>query len=185
MGLTITEALAEIKTIGKRLAKKRETVGTYLARPMRVIDPLQEQGGSLNALKAERQAIADLEERVVDLRLAIADANFKTEITVEGETRTIQEWLTWRREVAPGRTAFLGALRQRIEMVRREAASKGLNVTAEGGATAGMNDVLVSIDEKQLAADMEHLEKILGVLDGQLSLKNATTTIEDGAAPTA
>src|SRR5579863_1653454 len=64
--LTITEALAEIKTINKRLESKRESVRNYIARDVRVRDPLEKEGGSAEFIKRERQAIIDLEERIVN-----------------------------------------------------------------------------------------------------------------------
>lgn len=46
MALTITEALAEIKTVGKRVEKKREFIKAFLARQDGVKDPLEKDGGS-------------------------------------------------------------------------------------------------------------------------------------------
>lgn len=42
MGMTITEALAEIKTIGKRLEKKRAAIAGNLARDSRLKDPFED-----------------------------------------------------------------------------------------------------------------------------------------------
>ena len=59
--LTITEALAEIKTIEKRIDKKRQSLQPYIARMDGVKDPLEKSGGSAAFIKAERQAIGDLQ----------------------------------------------------------------------------------------------------------------------------
>jgi len=40
------------------------------------------------------------------------------------------------------------------------------------------NDVVVNIDERALGSELESIEDILGQLDGQLSLKNATVFVE-------
>ena len=48
--LTITEALAEIKTLEKRIQKKQEFVGSFLYRQEQFKDPLAAQGGSPAAL---------------------------------------------------------------------------------------------------------------------------------------
>src|ERR1035438_7251391 len=69
--LTITEALQEIKTIGKRLDKKRAAAAQYLARDARARDPLEKDGGSAKFISEERQAIADLETRVISIRTHI------------------------------------------------------------------------------------------------------------------
>lgn len=179
MTQTITEALAEIKTLGKRVAKKREFVQTYLARQDALKDPLLADGGSPEAIRRELQAITVLEQRVVELRAEIAAANASTPISIGGVSRSIADWLTWRREVAPARQQFLAQLRARIEGVRQQALSKGFAVvtaSASVGDAAKPTDVLVNVSEAELAAEIEALEATLGDLDGQLSLKNATTS---------
>jgi len=180
MSLTITEALAETKTLDKRITKKREAIAGFLARQEKVKDPLAAEGGSVQFIEREEQAIADLEERLIGIRRAILKANTETLVSVNGDTRSIQDWLTWRREVAPKQQAYLVAIRGGIQKVRQECQQKGLamvQATAQVG-TAEPNDVWVNVSEKELAERIEKLETVLGTLDGQLSLKNATTTVE-------
>jgi len=180
VSLTITEALAETKTIEKRITKKRETIGQYVARQEKVKDPLQADGGTVQYIQREEQAITDLEERLIAIRRAILLANTTTMVAVNGDMRAIQDWLTWRREVAPKQQAYLANLRGGIAKVRQECQQKGLalvQATAQVGS-ADPNDVWVNISEKELAERIENLETVLSSLDGQLSLKNATTTIE-------
>ena len=188
--MTITEALAEIKTINKRLLTKREFVTSYLLRHEEIRDPLDKDGGSATMIQRERQAIGDLEQRVIDIRAAIARSNEATKITIAGKTRTVTEWLAWRKEVAPGVTAFLSDLRNRIRQVR-EAQARGqvprtdprlaalavqaTAISREKGEKPP--EIVVNLDERELAKDSETHEEILGQLDGQLSLKNATTEI--------
>src|SRR5579871_6226322 len=126
MALTITEALAEIKTIGKRMEKKREGVLPYLARQDGIRDPFEKEGGSLSYIAAERQGLRDLGSRIVALREGIQRANDTTTITISGQTRTISQWLTWRREIAPGERDFLSKLRQHINQVREQAKRQGV-----------------------------------------------------------
>lgn len=177
--LTITEALAEIQTVGKRLAKKRDFVAEYLARQEGLKDPLVNEGGSVQAIARERQAIRDLEERIVAIRRAIQRANGEHSIAVGGETRSVADWLVWRREIAANQAAFVTQLRQRIQAVRREAQTKGFAVTSAAEARA-LTDVIINVDEGELAAEAERLETIVGELDGQLSLKNATIVVDVG-----
>lgn len=179
MSLTITEALAETKTIEKRITKKRESIGQFIGRQEKVKDPLAADGGSVEYIKREEQAVRDLEERLIAIRSAILAANVATPVSVNGDTRSIQDWLTWRREVAPKQQAYLKVIRGGIDNLRRECQSKGLAVV-QATATVGdvsPNDVWMNISEKELADRIEHLETVLGTLDGQLSLKNATTTV--------
>lgn len=176
--LAITEALAEIKTIQKRIEVKRQFVAQYSVRQDALRDPLQNQGGSVAVLAAERQAMGDLESRIVVIRAAIYRANTETEVVVNSVSRSIADWLVWRREVVPGAQKFLVGLRSGLNETRKQAQQKGLQMRgAEIPATSG-NDVIVNLDERALASEIESLEAVLGTLDGQLSLKNATTFVE-------
>lgn len=179
MSLTITEALAEIKTIGKRLDAKRAGIMPFLARQDAVRDPLEKDGGSLSFIASERQAIGDLNTRIIALRRGIQHANDVTIITIGGMSRTISEWLTWRREVAPGEQKFLSGLRAQLNGLRDNMKRQGAAVLAPGATAQAPTDVIVNISESDLASQIEALEETLGVLDGQLSLKNATTTIKE------
>lgn len=183
--MTITEGLAEIRTVMKRIAKKREAIGTFMVRLDALKDPMASEGGSVQFIAKELQAVKDLEERIIELRRQIAVANVTTQVTVEGTTRSIADWLTWRREVAPGRQQHLRLMQQHIEQMRKQAASKGANVVSGWGSPqtaaivsdSNLQDIVINVSEKELAEEVEHIETVLGVLDGQLSLKNATTSI--------
>jgi hypothetical protein len=178
MGITITEALAEIKTIGKRITAKRDFINGILWRPEAIRDPHDKDGGSYQLIARERQGITDLENRVVMLRRAIQTANETTTVSINGTSRSIADWLVWRRDVSPGTKSHLGALRQNLANMRDQARKQGVNIAATA-ETAQRNDVVVNINEADLAAEIEKLEDTLGQLDGQLSLKNATIVIAE------
>lgn len=171
MSMTITEALAEIKTINKRLVKKREFVLSHTVRSDKMIDPLEKDGGSAKVLEHERQSINDLEDRVVRLRSAINGSNQDTKLTVGGKTRSVADWLIWRREVMPAYQKFLVKMNDSIHSERDN--GRYMRRTEENN-----EGIIVNVDEKALGVEAESLEEILGGLDGQLSLLNATTTIE-------
>lgn len=178
-GITITEALAEIKTVGKRIEKKREFINQFLARQDGIRDPLEKDGGSPKVIAAERQAVSDLEQRIIALRRGIQKANDETTVTINGVTRSISEWLTWRRDVAPGQRNWLASVRNGLNGLREKAKREGNAIISAVATSAETKptDLVVNIDERQLGADLEALEDTLGQLDGQLSLKNATVTI--------
>ena len=174
---TITEALAELKTIDKRIEKKREFILSYLLRQEIFKDPLEKEGGSVSAIRRELQSIHDLEERRIGIRRAIQLANQTTMVTVGKQTRSIADWLVWRREVAPRQTQFLASIRMKIEQSRQEAVRRGAGL-ASNTETARPSDVIVNINEQDRAREIEAMEEALGQLDGLLSLKNATIIIE-------
>lgn len=177
--MTITEALAEIKTVGKRIEKKREAMGPYFARQDKVRDPLEKEGGSVAFVAKERQAIRDLLMRLVALRVAIQRANLTEAATVRGETRTVAEWLTWRRDVSKIEQMVVSDIRNAVNHFRSEAAKRNVqfrDATATGPVSA--EDIVVTVSEKDVIEEAEKIEHMLGDLDGVLSLKNATTLIE-------
>jgi len=182
METTITEALAEIKTIEARLGKKRESIIPYLARGGQLRDPMEDiDGGSAEFIRRERQAINDLEERVIRIRTAVQAKNQEVTLTLGERTRTLAGWLTWRREISEGQKQYLAQLFQTIQHTRNQA--RGRQVVQAGDTSAGKPEetVIINVKESELTAEIEAIEKTLGDLDGKLSLLNATTkiTIDD------
>lgn len=174
--LTITEALAEIPTIEKRIEKKREFILNYLYRQSSVRDPHEKDGGSTVLIVREKQGIHDLQLRLVLIRSLIQKANAENKITIGDQTKTIVDWLTWRREVAPTEQRFLKEQIDKINQMRQTAARQGVNVTDKDAGFS--SDFVVNINERELADNIEDLENTLGILDGQLSLKNATILLD-------
>ena len=183
MPLTITEALQEIKTIGSRITKKQDAVTKYIARDGRVRDPFEKDGGSEKWVRQERQAIQDLESRIIELRIAIQKANLSNTLTIGETAKTVSEWLTWRREVAPRRKLFLNSLFINLENLRKSVQQKGGKMVSVGAAASVNMDsgappeIVVELNEQELIKAIETMEETLGALDGRLSLFNATTTI--------
>jgi hypothetical protein len=183
MGMTVTEALAEIKTIGKRLEKKKQAVLANVGRDSRLKDPLTD---SVAYVASERQAIEDLEKRIVAIRTAIQKKNLEVKCKVGDNEMTVQEWLNFRREIATARQIFLNSLNTGIRQIREKVNREGGKVTfaaaaAQTNVSMGEKqpvEILLHLDEKRLLEDQEGLEKVLGDLDGKLSLLNATTVIE-------
>lgn len=177
--LTITEALAELKTLKSRVEKKATALMQYFARDSQRIDPLAKDGGTEGYWRRETQAITDLQERLIAIRAAIQRANQTTEMTVLGLTRTIGDWLTWRREVAPVRTSFFQVQTSALKQIRKQISEVNLRQQAQQGQTQEQPQVtyVLATDELALLAEAEALTELIGALDGKLSLINATTTI--------
>ena len=175
--VTITEALADIKTVNARLDKRREAVMRYFARDARLRDPLEADGGSVEFVKRERQAIADLEARIVAIRTAIQNVNLTTKLTVGNKTQTVSEWLNWRREVSTKAKGFLDQMAATIVNARNQA-NKNSGRVQDSESTAKPGDIVIAVSEKQLSEEIEGMAQLLGELDGKLSLINATCTIE-------
>ena len=173
--MTITEALAEIKTVTARLQKNLEFIRPIMIRDERVRDPYERLGtSSAEEIRKKRQASHDLRERVVKLRSAIAKRNQSQTLEIEGVSRTLADWIVWRREISRDEKLELDQLAQLINQAR----GKVRQHDASKKDGEGSLEIVVHIDERELAEARDRMEKTLGILDGQLSLKNATTLIE-------
>ena len=173
MKTTVTEALASLKTIVKRVDSKREALRKHCAHYSHLKDPLAASGGSAAFWKAETQAIRDLHDRSLTIRTAIQHANHLNEITLHGETRTVAAWLIWKREVAPNQLSFLREISNSVRMYRDEARRSTRGQTADQVTP----DVITSFDELEFMGELKKWEAMLADLDGQLSLFNARTEI--------
>lgn len=174
--LTITEALAEVKLIEKKVTKKRETVLANLTRYSHVQDPMDSDGGTAAWIQQEHQAIQDLQTRLEKIRSGVADANLKTSVTVGETTKSVFEWLTWKREVAPGYLNFL----KQVHMSTKTAldgqnARPGLVTDSEGKQK--LAELVLNVNYLDYLKQAERANDTLEHLDGQLSLKNATVLI--------
>lgn len=174
---TITEALAELKTLNERINKKHMFLLQKLTRPKVMIDPLSAQGGSEAIVASERQSIADLELRIILLRRGVHDANAKALLTIGNFTWSIADWLVWKNEVAKHQIQRYEQMYQQIQSSRKQAR----DAMAKQGATMEQikeMEPIVHVDEQKLQADIEAITKTLSTLDGKLSLANATTVVE-------
>lgn len=169
---TITEALAELKTLDKRLQSKGVFIAENSCRPKALADALEKDGGSPKLVAEALQSYRDLLKGREEIRLAIMRSNIDKTLMVEGEIRTVFSWLTWRREVAPHEKALLVNAQKFIREVRTKTAAWQKD-------QAGIDiNIITHMSEKELSDRQEKIEKMLGDLDGKLSLFNATTTIE-------
>lgn len=166
--ITITDALQEVKTIDARIQKKKEFIFSFLFRQNNQRDPHEKDGGSAQLIARERK---------ISIRNAINVANSENYITIKDQSRTTPAWLVWKRDVAPTLKNVLNEIANRLQSVRQDASRKGFAVTQVAPADVTF-DVIVNINESELAKQIEDLDEILLTLDGQFSLKNATITIE-------
>jgi hypothetical protein len=175
--LTISDALAEVQTIRRRIDQKQQLIAAYLLREAKYRDPLGAEGGSAAVLAREWASVRALHERTVLLRRLIQNAYERTLITFGEQTRSLADWLAWRREVSARRAGFLRTLSTRIRGARARAALHARAFPSESGRDKPA-DVIVHLNEQELAREAETLEELLGNLNGQLGLKNATITID-------
>lgn len=174
MKITITEGLAEIKLITNKLVTKRAFVLANLVRAKHLIDPL---GDSEKAMDSELQAIMDLEKRFVTIRSAIAQANIHTSITINEVTKTIFDWLSWKREISAKSKEFMGNVQANLKHHIDKAITAPQAYKDDAGAVK-LTEIVTNVSYQKMQETLIRFQEVLDKLDGQLSLKNATILIE-------
>jgi len=166
--MTISAALAQIKILKDRCTLAVKEATKYVARPETLKDPLETSGGSTVFVASKLQSAADMRERIIRIRTKIQESNIQQKVTVGGVTRTVAEWLTWKRDISTDEFGEISELRRGIDGARARRTTTGVDAT----------NATVSLDEKVLAERNDRLVTIFGELDGALSQHNATTTID-------
>lgn len=174
--MTITEALSEIKLIEKKVEKKKEAIISAVSRIEHLADPYAPYGGSQEFCKRENQAIHDLWGRLIKFREAIAKANIEQTITVEGITKTISQWLAWKREVQEQSLSYFQEIKNNISTVMRQVETQPKFYKTESGEPS-MVKVVFNVELSDINKQIENIVTIKEKLDGQLSLKNATVVV--------
>jgi len=177
MEITITEALSEINLINKKIEKKQNTVMTNLVRFEHSEDLFKKLGGSEAFVATELQSIRDLRTRLVMIRSGIAKANQETSITVGKNTRSIFDWLAWRREVSTTELDFNKNVYNTVTTHQKDLENNPRVVKSEDGKPVELAKAHYHVDASAFLKESEYLVEVLEKLDGQLSLKNATVTI--------
>lgn len=175
--LTITEALAEIKLLTKKIGKKRDFVRDNALFATHQPDPFVTDGGRKDVLTKELQAIKDLWTRWVTLRTAINKTNVTEQITVGEETKTIAQWLIWRREIANDQVNFYETVSRDILVTLKQKAERPEAKKNDDTGEFQFVKWESAVDANALRQQAERLQTMLDELDGKLSLKNATLTV--------
>lgn len=179
--VTITEALATIKLVPKRINAKLQAARGYLIRERSTTDPLEKEGGSEAFVAATRQSVGDLIEDLVKMRTAVLGKSLSTELTIMiGErttTRTVQGWIIWRREAVPLLKELQGLLAIACQSAEQNAIKLKARVVEDLGVGEGRHDILVTFHQTGFHKEVEELEMVLAKLDAELSRINATTTL--------
>lgn len=175
--ITITEALAEVKLIDKKVAKKKEIVLSNVVRARHAKDPFERDGGSEQYLTREIQAITDLERRKVKLREAISTANLNNSLTIGERTDTIHNWIVWKREIAKSSGEFAKQIHVGIKSHMTSSSSKPQVYQDDEGKQKIVEWVYGLDYPIYIAKDQQH-QSYLDELDGKLSLLNARIEVE-------
>ena len=179
--VSITEALAEAnngKLIDKKIASESQFVQQFIFRQEAVLDRLTKDGGEDKVVRGKMQSIDDLFERKIRILSAIKEANSNNTITINNQSRTIEQWLIIKQYIATPKMQYIRGLIQKIDEARNLAQRSGGQVIDGKVPAQFSGNVIVNVDETKLRDELTKLQETMDILDGQLSLKNATIQVE-------
>lgn len=176
--MTITEGLAELKLIDSKVKKKQDAVLGNLVRFEHIPDPFEKEGGSRSYVAKEIQSVGDLLKRHTKIRTAIAKANIESQVTINNETKSIYEWLAWKREISERETSFYRDIYAKTKSAVDQLAARPQFFNDQQTGQPAFAKQIVNIDYGTSLGKSEELSDTAAKLDGILSLKNATLTIE-------
>lgn len=175
--MTITEALAEIKLLNDKIAKKRSFVLDNLVRIKQLPDALASQGGTQTVITSEVQAINDLETRLIKVRTAIMLANLVNTAECSGHTKSLYAWLVWKREVSTSKRNFFEQIYSHTKR-KIDDLQKNPQVLQNETGVKALVEPETSLPYMEYANKYSEVSEMLNKLDGVLSLKNATVLVE-------
>lgn len=175
--ITITEALSELNLIKKKIEKKKPDVLNNLVRFDHMADPFANVGGSKEYIGSQLQAIDDLRKRFVKIRSAIAQANTVNTIKIGRHEMTINEWLNWKREQSKDEKEFHESIAKTLK-VHIDNAAQRPSVFKDDQGNTKLANMIPNVEYSERLKAVEEISDMIENLDGQLSLKNATITIE-------
>jgi hypothetical protein len=176
--MTIAEALSEVKLMEKKLEKKHLFVLANLSRFDHIKDTFEKDGGATKALNSELQSINDLNKRLERIRASIAKANLDTNVTVGEDTRSLHEWITWKREIAPRHIKFIDAIHTSLKTRIDKETNNPTAFKDEEKNQVKLAQLVTHLSYQDFIKQSEKLHDLLQTVDGKLSLKNATIVIE-------
>lgn len=173
--MLITEALQEIKLCVKKIDTQREFVIRNFRIDENAKDPFEKKGSTqAKEVASAIQSINDLTKRIVALRSAINKKNMETTLVVEGVTHTVSEWLIWKREVMP---ILLNVHRTMASMFSQSKTEQEVSVRTRTGETMKIV-YIINYSEMDFIQSSNQLNSLIERLDAQLSIIDATTSVD-------
>lgn len=170
--MKIIEALKELPLIEKKVTKNAALIEKYASEvdngsPTLLLEEASEHRKEVTALL---QSTNDLVDRAGKIRRALAMTNANTDVTIEGVTKSITEWI---------------AFREQGHRLKRRA----LDALNDSRATSVMNStpfdpekgirVMRFYDEREKNEAIQKIDDIQGQLDARLEIVNATTDLTE------
>lgn len=168
--MTITEAMAELKLIDKKIQKKSDFILSNISSSDIVPDSLEGKGKE--RIKSEFKSISDLNKEYINIKKAINIANSENNVTINNNTMTIQEWLNWKAYVYEREISLLN---NTISLLNKKTEPRAYK---DEDGNSKFEVITYNVDDEYISKEIETIMDSYERLDGQLSLKNATIVIE-------
>ena len=164
--MKLVEAMKKLQIITKRMDSNTKDINRYSS----IMSNERPEFGSEEEQKKEVaglvQANKDLMEQYLTLKKQIERTNLETEVDVDGETRTISEWLVIRRKMAKMMEATYIALNDNT--------ARGRMAYNSGDK---MPQVVKMFDEKVRLEGLNKWQTMADEIDGRLQVINGLTDI--------
>lgn len=175
--LTITQALAERQIIRSRIEREFNEMGRYMVREDNRIDPLEKSGGSEKYIKERQQSIEALIERYVRMVKAIHTFNITTNVEFNGITRTVDEWLTYHKDLVSINIENLLKIQNLIENAVKTN-DKVMVVANKRGETEKPVQIKINTNPTEVFESLTKMTETKDRLWSMLSMLNAKSEIE-------
>jgi hypothetical protein len=172
--MKIIEGMKEIKRLQEKLADLRGKVAKHAADLDFETPGYPDQAAKI---KEWVQSHLDTVQRIADLRLAIQRTNLATNVTIELDakqiTKTIAEWVHWRRDLAKANLDLFANLQDRN--------SQGQ--TLKDGQFQQTSGQITSVkirryyDPSERDKNMALYKSEPSIIDGQMEITNAVTDL--------
>ncbi len=175
--MTVTEALSEVNLIKKKIEANDNLILGNLLRPTHAKDIYEKDGGSEKFNATVFQSTRDLNTKLIKIRSAISTANLTHSIAIGKEIKTIHDWLIWKREVFQKYHQVVNQAQARAK-TQLESYTNSPKVYKDEEDRQQLVQWVSNVDISALQKEAQELSDMYNKLDGQLSLKNATITVE-------
>lgn len=184
--MKLIEALKNLKTIDKRIAKNCEQIQQYAAwvsTETPVFETEEKQRAEVAALV---QSNLDLSSEHLRLTRAIAFTNLNTSVTIHGHTFTITEIIALNGKVTPDnygkKSKQPGAARFRFNTyaaLSGAAAAQRMQSIYKGGIdAANPPKVILAYSEADKQKSLREWDEFVSQIDGRLEVVNAETELQ-------
>lgn len=169
--MKLIEALKELPILEKRIQKNCEIISEHAGVALAEESPYGSEMEHRLKIESLVQANLDLATHYEKLKRAIHMTNSATTVTIDGVTKTVDEWITFRTGTGQ---ALLNTYRSlNMDKVNNRSKSTALTHTAleQGVAQKRM------YDQERRDAELDRIMQLVEHVPGALEVVNATTDL--------